>query len=775
MINRFATFHKFMSLTWGFIVLAFSLYCAHGFMVDHKIKFDILDMLPSSHSEAIQEVRRLLDDSNIIQKVVILVGHEDPEIAKTETQKLKNAITQARLPLTEQPIQSISESYKKLFTGLFPYRSSLLTPEDRHHIATDSEDQLVARAIAELMIPFSAANIKHDPFNLFTHYVQLNSPSSPFQMDDDNNLFVTDNRKTWFIYMGTINASAFSLEVQKDFINKLTPILKELSKAPNLEILKAGSIFYAAAGAQQAQDEISLIGSLSFAGIILLMVGIFRNLRSLIFAFSVILTSIIAGLAVCLVLFGNIHILALVFGCSLVGITVDYALHYNCASYQTFTSPFDIFKKLMPALPLSALTSAAGFALLLLVPFPGIQQMAVLSSVGLISALLTVFLWGPYFSPYQKKPISSLGQHCQKYLALMANYSHTPTIKIFCVIISGIIFVIGCFQLSFDDNLQSLQSLNPSLKQQEDKINSLMASESSPNFIVVKGSSLQDVLEKQEKLLPQLDELGISYRALATLIPSYRRQQSNQELVKEYLYTPNILTKLAQALGQTGDSQTNDFALSMPPLNISLNDLPLGLKELAYTSSSDEMIGRIMLNRLPDETVLKNLLHHYSDTRYINPAQEYSNLFTLCRHLVIALAGFILVGIAMILAIVVNLRAASQIIIPLTAALLGSIGLLAMITPLNLFHAMGLLLSLCIGIDYALFLYWGTRRPTSAKNNLLLLCNSLSSITTVLSFGLLAFSQTRAVHSFGLSVFIGITACFMGTTVFLGSREETNE
>jgi len=182
-----------------------------------------------------------------------------------------------------------------------------------------------------------------------------------------------------------------------------------------------------------------------------------------------------------------------------------------------------------------------------------------------------------------------------------------------------------------------------------------------------------------------------------------------------------------------------------------------------------------MLNRLPDETVLKNLLHHYSDTRYINPAQEYSNLFTLCRHLVIALAGFILVGIAMILAIVVNLRAASQIIIPLTAALLGSIGLLAMITPLNLFHAMGLLLSLCIGIDYALFLYWGTRRPTSAKNNLLLLCNSLSSITTVLSFGLLAFSQTRAVHSFGLSVFIGITACFMGTTVFLGSREETNE
>ncbi|MBW8309801.1 MAG: MMPL family transporter [Candidatus Paracaedibacteraceae bacterium] len=775
MINRLTTLHKFMSLLWGLLMLAFSLYCVHGFIVGEKIKFDILDMLPSSHSESLQEVRRLLEDSNIIQKVVILVGHKDPEIAKTETQKLKNAIAQARLPLSEHPIQSISENYKKLFTELFPYRSYLLTPEDRHHIATDSEDQLVARAIAEIMAPFSAVNIKNDPFNLFTHYVQLNSPNSPFQIDDNNNLFVTDNRKTWVIYLGTINASAFSLEVQKDFINKLTPILKEMSKVPNLEILKTGSIFYAAAGAQQAQDEISLIGSLSLAGIILLLVGIFRNLRSLFFAFSVILTSIIVGLTVCLVLFDNIHILALVFGCSLVGITVDYALHYTCASYQTFASPFDIFKKLMPALPLSALTSATGFALLLLVPFPGIQQMAVLSSVGLISALLTVFLWGPYFSLCQTKPISSLGQRCQKYLALMANYSHSPTLKIFCVIVSGIIFVLGCFQLSFDDNLQNLQSLNPALKQQENKINSLMANESSPNFIAVKGSSLQDVLEKQEKLFPQLDAFGISYRALATLVPSHTRQKSNQELVKNHLYTFNILTKLTQILGQKTGSQINDFAPPVPPLNISLNDLPIGLKELAYTIGSEEIIGRIMLSHLPDEAALKNLLHHQPDARYINPAQEYSHLFTLYRHFVMTLIGLILGGIAMILAIGVNLRAACQIIAPLMVALLGSIGLLEILAPLNLFHVMGLLLSLCIGIDYALFLYWGQRQSTVKKNNLLLLCNGLSSITTVLSFGLLGFSQTRAVHSFGLSVFIGITAYFIGTTIFLGSKEKINE
>jgi predicted exporter len=770
MINRFVAFHKFLSLSWGVLMIALAGYCAHGFMVGEKIKFDILDMLPSSHSESLREVHHLLNDTNILQKVVIFVGHKNPEIAKTEIKKLKHSIAHAGLPVREQPTQNLAESYKKFFTILFPYRSFFLTPEDRNRIETNSQDQLVSRAIAEIMTPFGPTNIKQDPFNLFTHYVKLNRPTAPFEIDEEGTLFITDDHKAWAIYLGTITAPAFSLEVQKSFLGKLTPILNELNQVPNLEILKTGSIFYAHAGAQQAQEEISLIGSLSFIGIILLMVGIFRNLWSIFFAFSVISTSIIMGLTACLILFGNIHILALVFGCSLVGITVDYALHYNCASYQTFASPFHVFTKLIPALPLSAITSATGFALLLLVPFPGVQQMAVFSSVGLISALFTVFLWGPYLLPAHKKNISSLGEWGQKYLTLIAKRGSTSTVKSICFIISMVILGMGSFQLSFDDNLQSLQSLNPALKQQEDKINSLMAMDSSPTFIAVKGTSLQDMLERQEKLLPSLDSLDISYRALATLIPSQSRQKSNQALLKEHLYTPTILAKLEQSLGQKGISQISNFGLNEAPLDLSLSNLPLGLKELTYTSESGEVIGRIMLNHIPDEKALKKFITQHTEVYYINSVQEYSILFTLYRQLVTTLIGLILVGIATMVAISVNFTAARQIITPLTIALCGSIGLMALITPLNLFHAMGLLLSLCIGIDYALFLYWGTANSVPTKNNLLLLCNGLSSLTTVLSFGLLAFSQTRAVHSFGLSVFVGIIACFTVTTIFLGLR-----
>jgi predicted exporter len=76
-----------------------------------------------------------------------------------------------------------------------------------------------------------------------------------------------------------------------------------------------------------------------------------------------------------------------------------------------------------------------------------------------------------------------------------------------------------------------------------------------------------------------------------------------------------------------------------------------------------------------------------------------------------------------------------------------------------------LILVLCIGIDYALFLYW--RKPE--ENGLLLLGNTLSAITTILSFGLLILSSTKAVYSFGLVVFLGIVLNFFITTLFLGN------
>jgi predicted exporter len=93
--------------------------------------------------------------------------------------------------------------------------------------------------------------------------------------------------------------------------------------------------------------------------------------------------------------------------------------------------------------------------------------------------------------------------------------------------------------------------------------------------------------------------------------------------------------------------------------------------------------------------------------------------------------------------------------VPLGAAAIcfGALGFLA--EPISLFNIMALLLILGIGVDYGIFF-----REAGEMSTPTLLAVAMSTMTTVLAFGLLAVSATAAVHAFGITLLIGITAAF---------------
>ncbi|MCG6450903.1 hypothetical protein K6U33_08595, partial [Vibrio parahaemolyticus] len=74
---------------------------------------------------------------------------------------------------------------------------------------------------------------------------------------------------------------------------------------------------------------------------------------------------------------------------------------------------------------------------------------------------------------------------------------------------------------------------------------------------------------------------------------------------------------------------------------------------------------------------------------------------------------------------------------------------------LNLFNLLALVLVIGIGIDYTLFF------AEQARSHSTLLAITLSATTTLLSFGLLALSQTHAIHSFGVTTLSGIFVAWL--------------
>ena len=71
--------------------------------------------------------------------------------------------------------------------------------------------------------------------------------------------------------------------------------------------------------------------------------------------------------------------------------------------------------------------------------------------------------------------------------------------------------------------------------------------------------------------------------------------------------------------------------------------------------------------------------------------------------------------------------------------------------PLSLFNIMALMLVLGVGVNYSIFLREGGIHAAASLAGVL-----LSAGTTLLSFGLLAFSSMPALSSFGLTLLIGV-------------------
>jgi predicted exporter len=83
----------------------------------------------------------------------------------------------------------------------------------------------------------------------------------------------------------------------------------------------------------------------------------------------------------------------------------------------------------------------------------------------------------------------------------------------------------------------------------------------------------------------------------------------------------------------------------------------------------------------------------------------------------------------------------------LTFATVGFLG-----EPLTLFHVLAQWLLLGMGVDYGIFLVEHPREQAEAW-----LAIGLGAVSTVLSFGLLAFSATPAIHAFGLTLGLGVS------------------
>ncbi|RUQ43159.1 hypothetical protein D8M30_17795, partial [Corynebacterium pseudodiphtheriticum] len=240
--------------------------------------------------------------------------------------------------------------------------------------------------------PFTGFSLvpSQDDWLGLTGRIQSSQPQhGSVQLDIGSGALIADaDGKSWVLLRARTTGNAFDM--------KLPLQVADLLKASRLQagehgaqLLAASGLLYAANGQQQATREITWVGGGATLGILLLLLLAFRRWRVLL-AFVPVLAGMLFGAVACVALFGHMHVITLVLGSSLIGVAVDYPLHYLSKSWSM--RPWRSWPALritLPGLSLSLATSCIGYLALAWTPFPALTQIAVFSAAGLVGAYLS--------------------------------------------------------------------------------------------------------------------------------------------------------------------------------------------------------------------------------------------------------------------------------------------------------------------------------------------------------------------------------------------------
>jgi predicted exporter len=739
------------------------------------LQSNLLALLPPTERNAAAEeaVARLAEAAG--NRAFFLIGAKTPE-SSSGTGKAAREFA-ARLRESGVFRQVVAEAppfdARQLPAFYRQYRFNLLSDADRKAFAEGSID-LAGRLQRKLFAPFqfgAAFALTDDPFGLADAWLNR-LPLKALKLEPhDGLLMARDGENLWFVVSAELSGSAYDSKIQDGAERAIASAEESLRKDfPGLEILRTGTVFYATAARKSAEREFDLIGAGSLIGMLLLLYVVFRSLRPLALGLLSVGFGVATAVMVTLAVFDELHLITLVFGASLIGEAIDYAVQYFAAHLGAGSNwePISGLRRIAPGLLMALATSVLGYAALMLSPFPALSQIALFAVSGLIAACMSVFLLLPWLlkTPGRRDPDAAVALP-RRFLAWWSAHVGRATCTVACAVLL-VVAVPGWMRLASDDDVHLLISRPAQLVAQEDRIRELTGFGNGSQFFLIEGKTTEEVLRNEEKLLAHLDKLvGLkaldNYIGISAFVPSGERQQENRsyweqavfsdasglrQLLSEASLRDDAADRLIGEFRAAAGAQLRLDAWLESPLSAPFRHLWLG-----KSAGPGGYASIVQPQGIRDLPRLAEVADDLPGVTFVDKAGSVSRLFGEYRRWG---ALWLLGALALVYGVLFLRYGLAQAAFTLLPTLL-SIGLVLGVfgyfgVLLTLFNLMGFILVLGVGVNYAIFLREGGVNAAATLAGVL-----LSAGTTLLSFGLLSFSSMPALSGFGLTLLLGIS------------------
>ncbi len=751
-----------------------------------RVTTDIAAFLPGGAPNSTVELAQRIATGDLSRTMVLLVTAKDRDEAAAVSRAFAAALADepgvaaaveridAGPPAgLEQALWEVYEPRRFAFVApTAAAATARLQPAALQATVRDLRDRL-----ASPMSSLISRVAPRDPFLVLPHLFETfagNGAGDGLGVVDDR--FVTADGDGAVLFV-TTRTSASDSTTQRPLLAGIAAAFARVRQqfGDHLTLQQSGANRHAIGAEDAMRTDIQRVTIGSVVGVLLTFLLVFRSLRPPLTCLPILATGFVAGASACLLAFGAVHGLTLAFGSSLIGVSIDYALHFH--SHQALAGdprgPRATLRGIWPSLLLGAATTVVGFVALLVATFPGLRELALFAAVGISAALLASWLWLPGLAGAMRP--TGLARRLVAALRNAPASARPRRAPWAALALVALVLAIGLPRTRWDDGIRNLNRIDPVLKAEDDAVHARVARFEQRRVVVAVGDDEEQALVANERVAAALADATAAgeldgYRNVAGLLPSAARQRAVDAAVRtDATLWPRLRDELAAAEFVVDAFQpfADGLAAPPPPPLVAADLLATPLAALVRPFRLVGPDGPAMLSFVADaadEAALQRRL----------AAIDGVHLLDVERVLTEALAGYrtrmqelLLVGLLAVIALVwLQHRRLRPTLLACGPALLAAATTIAILAlcgvPLDLLSLVALLMVVSMGVDYGIFLA-ADEAPGHATDahDATHLAIVLASLTTVFGFGLLALSAQPALFRIGLTSGVGILVCLV--------------
>lgn len=601
-------------------------------------------------------------------------------------------------------------------------------------------------------------------------------------------VWVSRDGQRALLVLGTRAAGA-DLDAQQQALARVRSSFAAQQR-PGLTLQISGAPLFAVESRSRIESEVHV---LAFAGLLLiggLLWLAFGSLPALGVALLPVATGVVAGIVAVSLGFGAVHGMTLGFGATLVGEAVDYAIYYLIQARRPGLEPGwrAWLRDGWPTVRLGLLTSVCGFAALAFSGFPGLAQLGVFSFAGLLAAALTTRYLLPVLMP-DGAPSTAARQRLAQRAGTLLRWMPRLRPALLALGVASVALLAWQHGRLWRAELSSLSPVSPQALALDASLRAELGRAEGGTLVVVQGETAEAALRAAEAAAQRLDALVAAgtlggYDSPTRWLPSQRTQQQRLAALPDAAALRAALA-LATEGGPLPADRLAPFvddvqqARQSPPLTpetlrgAAIEPL---LRALLTPRAEGDWTALLPVQAAPGRALdgptaqaVQATLQAVPGARWVDIGGELARLY---RHYLGQAQLQALFGAgAVVLLMAAWLRSPRRLLAvcqPLLLAVLLTLGGLALFdVALSILHLIGLLLVVAVGSNYVLF-FDQTRAPTLDADTLASLV--LANLTTVLSFGLIAFSAIPALSAIGRVVAPGALLALLLAAAFATDR-----